>query len=102
MTATCCLFLAGKVEETPKKCKGVLKLFLNEKGLVGEKEVKRSFHLDIENSKLRLILVNQLYLRFDQRGKTNPLGSPLPTIRIGPDAGERRSDGNGASSSANN
>ena len=22
VTATCCLFLAGKVEETPKKCKG--------------------------------------------------------------------------------
>lgn len=25
MTATCCLFLAGKVEETPKKCKDIIK-----------------------------------------------------------------------------
>lgn len=25
MTATCCLFLAGKVEETPKKCKDIVK-----------------------------------------------------------------------------
>ena len=25
MTATCCLFLAGKVEETPKKCKDLVK-----------------------------------------------------------------------------
>ena len=25
VTATCCLFLAGKVEETPKKCKGQFK-----------------------------------------------------------------------------
>jgi hypothetical protein len=24
---TCCLFLAGKVEETPKKCKGIIKTF---------------------------------------------------------------------------
>ena len=26
MTATTCLFLAGKVEETPKKCKDILKI----------------------------------------------------------------------------
>lgn len=25
MTACCCLFLAGKVEETPKKCKDIIK-----------------------------------------------------------------------------
>ena len=25
ITATCCLFLAGKVEETPKKCKDIIK-----------------------------------------------------------------------------
>ena len=26
MTASCCLFLAGKVEETPKKCKDIIKI----------------------------------------------------------------------------
>ena len=26
MTAACCLFLAGKVEETPKKCKDIIKI----------------------------------------------------------------------------
>lgn len=26
LTACCCLFLAGKVEETPKKCKDIIKL----------------------------------------------------------------------------
>ena len=26
VTATCCLFLAGKVEETPKKCKDLMKI----------------------------------------------------------------------------
>uniref|UniRef100_H2YMJ9 Cyclin-like domain-containing protein n=1 Tax=Ciona savignyi TaxID=51511 RepID=H2YMJ9_CIOSA len=26
ITATCCLFLAGKVEETPKKCKDLIKV----------------------------------------------------------------------------
>lgn len=25
MTGACCLFLAGKVEETPKKCKDIIK-----------------------------------------------------------------------------
>ena len=25
MTACCCLFLAGKVEETPKKCKDIIR-----------------------------------------------------------------------------
>ena len=25
VTAACCLFLAGKVEETPKKCKDIIK-----------------------------------------------------------------------------
>ena len=25
VTASCCLFLAGKVEETPKKCKHIIK-----------------------------------------------------------------------------
>ena len=27
VTAACCLFLAGKVEETPKKCKDIIKTF---------------------------------------------------------------------------
>uniref|UniRef100_T1IFT7 Cyclin-K n=1 Tax=Rhodnius prolixus TaxID=13249 RepID=T1IFT7_RHOPR len=34
VTASCCLFLAGKVEETPKKCKDIIKAaknFLNDK-----------------------------------------------------------------------
>ena len=26
ITAACCLFLAGKVEETPKKCKDIIKI----------------------------------------------------------------------------
>ena len=26
VTAACCLFLAGKVEETPKKCKDIIKI----------------------------------------------------------------------------
>lgn len=26
LTACCCLFLAGKVEETPKKCKDIIKI----------------------------------------------------------------------------
>ena len=26
VTAACCLFLAGKVEETPKKCKDLIKI----------------------------------------------------------------------------
>ena len=26
VTACCCLFLAGKVEETPKKCKDIIKI----------------------------------------------------------------------------
>ena len=29
MTAACCLFLAGKVEETPKKCKDIIKISQN-------------------------------------------------------------------------
>ena len=27
VTSACCLFLAGKVEETPKKCKDIIKTF---------------------------------------------------------------------------
>ena len=26
VTAACCLFLAGKVEETPKKCKDIIRI----------------------------------------------------------------------------
>lgn len=29
VTACCCLFLAGKVEETPKKCKDIIKIARN-------------------------------------------------------------------------
>jgi hypothetical protein len=45
--ATCCLFLAGKVEETPKKCKDLVK---NAKQLLEMKQLKH--HADLFNDEL--------------------------------------------------
>lgn len=61
VTAACCLFLAGKAEETPKKCKDIIKIA---KSIISE-EHYRSFGEDAKEEVLTMERIVLQTIRFD-------------------------------------
>jgi len=61
VTACCCLFLAGKVEETPKKCKDIIKVA---KALLSEAQFQQ-FGEDAKEEVMTLERILLQTIRFD-------------------------------------
>ncbi|XP_023248450.1 cyclin-K-like [Copidosoma floridanum] len=61
VTAACCLFLAGKVEETPKKCKDIIKIAKN----LLSKENFASFGVDPKEEMMTLEKILLQTMKFD-------------------------------------
>nr|CAG4644947.1 EOG090X09KD [Leptodora kindtii] len=61
VTACCCLFLAGKVEETPKKCKDIIKVA---KGLLSDAQFQQ-FGEDAKEEVMTLERILLQTIRFD-------------------------------------
>lgn len=60
LMATCCLFLAGKVEETPKKCKDLIKAA---KGYLEAKQLKKHADMFNEESMKEILTYEKILLQ---------------------------------------